>query len=477
MKLFVKLFLLVVSFQLNAQNLWFETDINTEINVLKPKDVIPIINDDNGNIALFFINSKVAFGKLHNEEGQLIGSINNISIPKKGKKLIGVIYEKDWYTLFFSNNNNNHLSSVSVNFNSGNFSFNEDLDIDLKNQKIIDFIIEKNRMFVLTVSTKNNILYSYKATKNEVTKGFTYDLSDKNFADNNNTSYELDLLLFGNSGYSSVEVIDNTVPNGLEKTNAFTKLYYKETEGTLIITNNVFDKYTYLINLNFNNGNSSFKVIENSGFNKDDYYTNSNSFIFSDKIITVYSSKDHLDLSLYSLNSLEKLKTFKIIKDEAINFKNTPIIQEGGEFDNYRELEKTSKFLRKITNSKIGVTAYQKKDYIVLTLGASTEIQTNPYLAGTFGAIGGVVSGALISSFNSYSKTKSTRIECLFDSEFNHLKGNIPNNNYDKIIDFKNNNFKSYDSSIETLFKNNNDYIFGVFNKETGLYSLYKFPL
>ena len=82
MRYFFFVFLVSINVSI-SQNLWFETDINTEIDVLKPKDVIPVINDDNGNIALFFINSKVAFGKLHNKEGQLIGSIKTFKIKSK----------------------------------------------------------------------------------------------------------------------------------------------------------------------------------------------------------------------------------------------------------------------------------------------------------------------------------------------------------------------------------------------------------
>ncbi|MEJ6791316.1 MAG: hypothetical protein QNK89_00860, partial [Lacinutrix sp.] len=59
--------------------------------------------------------------------------------------------------------------------------------------------------------------------------------------------YDLYNLILGNPAYSSVEVINNNLPNALEKTAAFTKVYFKD--QSITITNNLFDKYTYFFKI------------------------------------------------------------------------------------------------------------------------------------------------------------------------------------------------------------------------------------
>tara|TARA_R110002072_G_scaffold134810_3_gene275826 strand:+ start:481 stop:729 length:249 start_codon:yes stop_codon:yes gene_type:complete len=60
-------------------------------------------------------------------------------------------------------------------------------------------------------------------------------------------------------------------------------------------------------------------------------------------------------------------------------------------------------------------------------------------------------------AFNSFTNNKTTRIESLLDSDFNHIHGEIEENAFDKMKDFKSNNkggtvFKYKDFFIKTRY-------------------------
>ncbi|MEJ6792017.1 MAG: hypothetical protein QNK89_04590, partial [Lacinutrix sp.] len=103
----------------------------------------------------------MVFAKLYNKNQELISSINAINIPNKTKILIGATYNEDSYTLFFCNSKKTRFSSVSVNIKTKSFSINEELNITLNNEKVLEFLIEKNTITILTISKKESLFKTY----------------------------------------------------------------------------------------------------------------------------------------------------------------------------------------------------------------------------------------------------------------------------------------------------------------------------
>ena len=76
---------------------------------------------------------------------------------------------------------------------------------------------------------------------------------------------------------------------------------------------------------------------------------------------------------------------------------------------------------------------------------------------GSFGAATVFFNPAQI-AFNSFSNNKTTRIEGLFDENFDHILGEIKENAFDKIKEFPSNNkgstvFKYKDFFIKTTYR------------------------
>ena len=93
------------------------------------------------------------------------------------------------------------------------------------------------------------------------------------------------------------------------------------------------------------------------------------------------------------------IKEHYIDRDEPITIKNSPIIQEGQTalpFVNRREMEETSKFLRKVTSGKLGVTAYKNNNEYFFTIGGYKIVQSGGGMmmmpGGGFSNAGGTVS-------------------------------------------------------------------------------------
>ena len=154
----------------------------------------------------------------------------------------------------------------------------------------------------------------------------------------------------------------------------------------------------------------------------------------------------------------EMLKEIVLHKDDSITFKNTPIIQEGPAFiagTITREMEATSKFLRKVSAGDIGIAAYRNDGNYRITLGSKKEIRSGGGAMmplGGFGAMPMASFGPANVTFNptfyaygNYTSTKTVRIDCLFNEDFNHIAGEVPENILDKVKAFED----SFDS--ETL--------------------------
>ena len=150
-------------------------------------------------------------------------------------------------------------------------------------------------------------------------------------------------------------------------------------------------------------------------------------------------------------------------------------------------MEKTAKYLRKISAGDIGISAYKVgKEYNVV-LGGTSIVQNGggfgiPGGFGSgFGAVGTIGSFGTLSlafnqtfyGYNVYSHTKSTYINCLFDENFDHLEGDIPKNKYDILNDFE--DTLGENTQAVNIFLHNDTLHYGFFDPTKRVYELYNF--
>lgn len=458
-------------FTISAQQNWAIIELNNEIDDMVVEEVIPIVDQKSGDLATFFRIKTGYIAYLYDENQHLITSLKINLKHKNIDILIGSAHENMQYTLFFSNDSNTKYSFLKVDFKTNTSSLSDEKDFKPKKERLITYSENENELYAMSIIKNSSELKLYRFAVDGSFSKKQYDFSGESFETDSELPIPLYSVLFGKYSDNSFETVNSNIPNTLETASAMTKVYLNN--NTLQLTNNTFRKYTYALSFDLQSDDSKLLKIENKNFDKKNRQSNSNSFVLNNLLFDIYSNSDDINFNVYDYKSNNLIKKFSIIPGDSIPFKNSPIIHEILESNYSRDLETTTRFIRKVNGSKIGISAYAIGDNYVVTLGSSEKIQSGE-MAIIGGIIGGVVGAALFSALDSYNKTRSTRILCLFDKNFNHLEGDVPSNGFDLINDF----IEEKDlekAKLQTVFKYKDGYIWGSYNKAGRFYRFYQF--
>lgn len=442
------------------------------------KDVIPVVNTKNNDLAILIADAKNVYAYKFNDEFKLTGQLSSETKKRKYKILLGSSIYGNEYKIFLTNKSNTQFASVS-------FSFND------KKNTIKEFLLPSGQTFIQTVSLKNKF-YIISGNKMDGSIYLNYlnedgnlqyiplDIAELKLLNKKNKKVRVvDLLLPFN--YSPIKKFEENTPNSIESVSETAKMYLKDDNLIISFDNN--ENTTQLFTVNLTNYKVSTVTFNKPLSNVKSGRKKTNSFIFDDKIAVVAATKNILSMYILDYSTGNFIKEYAVNQDEEILFKNTPIIQKGGFYNGYRELEKTKKFLRKITAGKIGVSVIKNKNTYLLTLGGYVEQRTAaPMMMGGFGGIGGAIASVgsvnvnlffnpTMFAYNSFTNTKSTQIECLFDTNFEHIKdAEVPKNIFDKIKSTPKKSDIGY-----TIFKYKDFYIRSDYTPSDKTYHLRKF--
>jgi len=447
MKKIVSFLVVVFIFYIsNAQDTFLEIQNTLKTSNNPIKQSFSVINKLNNDFAFFLLDAKETYAYLYNEKLENISKLSTKSLPRKFKVLIGSSISNDnHYRLFLTNTKKTLFGTIDFSFETGNTEVKE-LDLKLPGQDFIQTFTYKNNFYILTALANTSTLIFYKFddegnyTRNEIR------LSEEEFVNSRNKPVALYNLFVKGSGLSErtlIEKIESSNPNAIETTSAFTKMYQLDNEVVLTFDEN--KEITQIIQINlddFSVKTRQFKKpLQDVSFNN----KQTNTFVFNDTFFTIASTNNNILFSAYNFDDFKHIKTHEAKVEDDIYFKNSPIIQRGGAYKAYREMEKTQKFLRKITNADVGISVYTFDNTYQITLGGKQEIARGGFGFGFGGAIGGASFGAInvffnptFSAYNSYNNSKSTYINCLFDKNVEHLNGVVIENVFDKLFEYQN---------------------------------------
>ncbi len=458
----------------------FEHTLKDEIHSVK--EVYPIVNSENGDVSLFLIDAKNVSGYLLDNSFKIINELKSEDRRKKYKTILGYnIGANDNYNLFFTNKNKNKFGILNLSYSDKKSSVKE-FSLQDEGERFLQSINVNNNFYLISIFQYTSILKLYSFDDNgEINTGILdYKKMGRKVGFHNLYSY---LIASGiSTRIKEVKKIDNNVPISIELASERTKMYVQDSKVTITFDKNLKTTYvlSFDVNLKDEGFKQSLKKIKKPFYDITKNRKRSNSFINEDKIYSIAATSKDLKFYIYNLNSEELLKEYGFNYNDDIPFKNSPIIQEGGMYDGYRELKKTSQLLRKITSGEIGIAVNKYEDGYNLTLGGKKVIKQGGMMMPGFGGIPigsiGAVSFYFNPSYlayNSYTNTRSTFVNCLFDNHFNHIKGEVKENIFDKIKDFEEydktyeevdeddeNNYElSISSDIETIFKLNGNYL------------------
>jgi hypothetical protein len=191
------------------------------------------------------------------------------------------------------------------------------------------------------------------------------------------------------------------------------------------------------------------------------------------------ATSDSLCIQVVDLYTGAINKSFVANREDEISFKNTPIIQEGGQysFGTPRELSKTKQLLRKMVNGDAVITATMNyNNQIELIVGSFTQMRSGG--GGVMMMGGGVAGGPMImvptGGFSRSGWVKSARFKTLLNANtFEHVNGEIGNSINEK-IEYYTAGIK-IPAEAENLFMTGGRYYHTYYNKDERKLVILKF--
>ncbi|PVW15317.1 hypothetical protein [Marixanthomonas spongiae] len=464
------IFLIALLLQLAMYGQEEVATINGEGKFSTIKQSFNVVDETSGNFFVFLEDRDRVYGFMFDENYNILGTTICPDLHSKFKAIIGYAIESKVITLFMNTPNGRSYGAMTFDFEKGMAQAKE-LGFKLRGEKYLEAIHYNNDLYLLSVPNRGSQLNVY-AFNNDLDHTLHEIIFKENsFLDQKGKAFDFSEIAIK----STIGQIEPNTPNVLELTSKDLKFYKKG--DSLSITSDHFREHTHLIQIDLASFEHSVKKLPQPEFEGFNLSVKSNSFLMEDKLFQIASDSDKLQFQIVEISSGKIIKKIAVTDDEQLEFKNTPIIQEGGDFDSYRELEKTNKFLRKISNGGIGLSIYKQNGVYEITMGSTVEKPNNAVIVG--GALGGLAGGIIVASFNNlnytyngYKNTKSVRITGLFDKDFNHLEGSISENPFDRIkTTFEN----TKGATAETIFKLNESFIWGHYNRKENNYRLVKF--
>lgn len=471
----IAIILLLSSLNCISQNLAKSISLNYS----RKNDVFQVVEENKKQVSLFFSDRNNVRTIRFDENFNIIDSLS-AERPSRDyyDDIIGYSISGNNYYSYWSSSNNKEIASQCFDFDGKKVSLTT-FKLEFSKEKPIERITINNVFYLVTIVKHTSILNFYVFSGGKMEKK-TIDLSSRNFVSYDNQRVNLweiisEVTDFDN-GLSVQNILEETPPSLTFSANK-KKAYVRDNRLIFTFDNN--KGFTQLINFNIRDFTYEVKsytqpYIEPTEFD----VSQSNSFLLKDRIIQIKLNTNLMYISVKDLEGNE-LKTFTAFAGKEIDFKNSDIIQENGSVANTRILDKSNQLLRKVSNLNPSLSCYSYNDKIYFTLGAVSLVQNNGALYGAMigGMAGAIIGGAISSSYsvnnlNSYNGRKVVYINCLFDSEFNHIDGEVKKLAFDELRVFAS---KKQDLVSQTVFKMNSKLYFGGYDKTTRTYSFYSF--
>lgn len=452
---------------------------STNFKIPKKSDFFQVIEEDSKNVTFFFSSKRAINSVRFNPNFEIIDSLSIAKTDKELKDIIGYSIVGGKYYTFWSTSDDNEIVSKCFDYNNKIVS-NHNHKLDFIEEKAIKKITINNVFYLITLSKNSSILNFHRFAGNQYDKK-TLNLNEQKFYDFKDSKTNLWEIFSFESILDlpmTLQTISDESPASLVFTSSKKKCYNLDDHFIITLDNNT--KVTQYIKINLSDFTYSFtifkqpKIIENS-----DYISNSNSFLIDNGIIQMKTNSKNMEISYKGMDNIEK-KSYSILKDKEITFKNSEIYQENKSVKSTRVLDKSNQLLRKIHSSNPSISCYNNNGVIYLTIGsASIEENNNAVMIGAIlGGLSGALIGAALSSnysinnVNSYQNRKVVYINSLFDSNFNHISGDAKKLAFDKLRVFvEENSHLDY----KTVFKLNKNLYFSGLDRKTNNYSFYKF--
>ncbi|WP_281634251.1 hypothetical protein [Flavobacterium luteolum] len=449
------------------------------VELKKNRSIFQVVNNEKNDVTLF-VSDKIKVKAIHLDQELKI--VDSVSIERPNIKtydmMIGYNISDNNTRLFWSSNDYEEIFTQLYDIPNHKV-VTQQYTLALKDQKVLQKFSENDNFYILSFVKKSNNLKLHIFDKNGNYRERIISLAGFHFLTHNYEKTDLDGVLSENllpfEFPYTLKYINPEDPTSITEGAKQRKCYFNKKQITITLDTNV--DYTQMFIIDLATFTAKEKMVKKHAITGDRTFFNSNSFYFDNKL---YQIKTSSTLFYFTVNDLDDniLKEYSVSADKPIDFKNSEIYQEGGDFGGKRILETSTQFIRKVNNLHSGLSCYHIGQNTLITFGGvSAQGQSaGQTAANQFGLIGALVGAAFFSptmdNFNSYANRKVVKIEGLFDNQDNHVQGDLKPLAFDKIRTF----FDDHkDVSSQTLFKMNAAYYLGYYDNKTKEYTIRKF--
>lgn len=450
------------------------------LDLKKNKGVFQVVNNPAKQTSLFFADKTDITSIRLDQNMQPIDSVTAKRPEKAYDRMVGSNLDGNNPRLFWMSSNHEKICLQLFDFDK-RAATNQFYELQYEGERFLESFSSQDHFVILSVLKRSSSLRLYVFGNDGQMETKTVALSGK-FFDYNYKPTDLYGVLAENfmpfEAPYTLQKITSESPVSMTEGAKKRKAYFDGRQ--LILTFDTNPKYTHLITIDMANYSANEQVFQMPFVDGNDFTgVNSNSFLTADgKLLQMKVSSDKLVFSIKDKNADGAIvKEYTAYGEKPIDFKNSDIIQEKGDYGNTRTLEKTSQFLRKTNNMYSGVSASEIDGNYLVTMGSVSEPTNNMMMFGAaFGAAGVIVAAVVwnptYDSFNSYQNRKVVTINCLFDKQGEHVPGAVKTLAFDKMRGFMD---QQKGITSPTIFKLGTFYYLGFYKKDDKKYYLHQF--
>jgi len=280
-----------------------------------------------------------------------------------------------------------------------------------KDESVLTTFSENNAFYILALPKKENKLKLY-VFKKGIMEEKVLDFSSYAFTTQYGKTQNFNELL--NNGLA---VLDTKFLNPLFESAGTSKMYLEGNQMILTFDSNT---QTQLFKIDLAAFSISQQIIPQQVLVKP--AGSSNSYFLQNKLYQVKANAAEIAVASIDLVSGETLKKYYADTRDTISFRNSPLLSQTGS-QSGKKIKNSKKFLERLADSDLAITAYKTPDYVMLTVGGVRTVNS------TGGIIIGISAGAAmmatgtggdISSLFEGQSLQSTYFESLFDEKFEH---------------------------------------------------------
>ena len=352
-----------IIFSINSQELIFESPVNFAENGTTFQ-----IFDESSHQFVLLIEGKVELsGFYFNQE---LENKLTFSIQKaKGmdKQLLGGLLNKFDLVLFFTNKKFTELYSLIYNLNTKKGDF-KSLDINPTKEKLVTFWSNNFKFNILSIKNGSSIL-----SVREFTFPDSYSIKDFDCS-----IYRFSLDPKFNKIYDLLRPLDfelepiSRANYSLAAASKPVKIYIQNEK--IIIISEKIPNISLALEIDLLKNTANAKGFTHPLLNCEGQLApKSNSYLLDSILYQFNICKHGFGLTISNFENQEEINQFLVSDTADIQIANSPIIFDKQDQmmigDRYKNIEKTEKFLRKVSNSDVAVLAAKVENEIQICLG------------------------------------------------------------------------------------------------------------